>query len=111
MIDHHQHVITGNLDIINNQRLRNLLKKGPNFRERNNINLTKAKRSIKQGLEEYVNKWSKKNKKVKVMLTEWKIKVMDRVDDKINTLKKGLLQKWRPDSVRRSSMTESVVKH
>ena len=32
------HVITGNLDIVKNTELHNLINKGPSFREQNNIN-------------------------------------------------------------------------
>ena len=32
------HVITGNLDIVKHTELRNLINKGPAFREQNNIN-------------------------------------------------------------------------
>ena len=32
------HVITGDLRIITNKKLRELVSKGPNFREQNNIN-------------------------------------------------------------------------
>ena len=92
---HHKHVVTGNLNIIKNKRPIHLFSKGPNYRERNSVNFTNARRAIKQGLDEYVNKWSKRNKKIKVMLTEWKIAVLERVDEKITFLRNGPFKQWR----------------
>ena len=46
----HKHVITGDLSIIKNKKLRHLFQRGPNYRERHNINFTKARKEIKRGL-------------------------------------------------------------
>ena len=91
----HKHVITGNLDIISDKKLRKLFQKGPNYRERNNINFTKAKQSISEGLDKYINKWSYRNRKAKEIFFEWKVKVLERVDKRIEFLRNGKLKTWR----------------
>ena len=44
---HHQHIITGDLRIIHNGKLRKLLSKGPKFREKVGIDFHKAKKCIR----------------------------------------------------------------
>ena len=41
-VTHIKHIITGDLKIIENEKLRKLLTKGPNYRESRNINYSKA---------------------------------------------------------------------
>jgi hypothetical protein len=49
--DHHKHIVTGDLRIIENKRLRNLLLKGPSYREPVNINWNKVLQAFKTGIE------------------------------------------------------------
>ena len=41
-VTHIKHIIIGDLKIIENEKLRKLLTKGPNYRESRNINYSKA---------------------------------------------------------------------
>ena len=59
----HGHVVTGDLKIVKNNKLRNLLRKGPNYREPNSLNWTAVRTSIKTGLTEHIKKWSQKERK------------------------------------------------
>ena len=92
----HGHVITGNLDIIKDKKLRNLFKKGPNFRERNSINFERAKSAIAKGLDSYINKWSNRKRIAREVFIEWKLKVLEKVDNQIKKLRTGPLKQWRP---------------
>ena len=56
---HHNHVITGDLRFVDNVKLRQLLSKGPNYREARTINFKKCKDAIQTAIEDYVNKNSK----------------------------------------------------
>ena len=47
---HHQHVVTGNLDIIENSDLRTLLKKGLNYRDQAAPDKQKALEAVKKAL-------------------------------------------------------------
>ena len=83
----HGHVITGDLRIIKNAELRKLIAKGPNFRENRKHDLDKTFKLIKEGLEEYIEDWSKKEKKSKIRLNEWKSKVLEKVKKNIEKIK------------------------
>ena len=57
MDPHHKHVITGNLDIVDNLDIQNLIRKGPKFREPVPINWNLNKKIIFTALENYVREW------------------------------------------------------
>ncbi len=94
MDGHHKHVITGNLKIVQNRKLRKLLAKGPKFREKNSINFKIAKAEIEKGLNGYIENWSKKNRKSTKHLDEWKHHILEQVDLKIKKLQKRL-KSWK----------------
>ena len=54
---HHQHIITGDLSIIENTNLRKLLSKGPKYREPKDLDFEKARNSIFSGLNECIDNW------------------------------------------------------
>jgi len=58
--NHHKHVITGDLRIIANKKLRNLLLKGPTYREPVDINWNKVLKEFKKGIEECQIKWTQR---------------------------------------------------
>ena len=82
------HVITGNLDIVDNLELKNLLKKGPKFRIQNNINWKKNHKLISEAIEQYIRKWAKREDVEVSCLKEYKEAVMKLVNQKITSLKK-----------------------
>ena len=49
--DHHKHIVTGDLRIIENKLLKELLSKGPNFREPKPIDFQKCLTAIRSGVE------------------------------------------------------------
>ena len=57
-----QHIITGDLRIVSNQKLRKLLSKGPNYREKRTLNFSKCVKNISQDLEDCINNLSHKYK-------------------------------------------------
>ena len=57
---YHNHVITGNLNIVKNQRLRELLSKGCGHRENTVINWKKVKKEVFESLIKLTNEYSKK---------------------------------------------------
>ena len=52
---HQKYIVTGDLRIIKNSKLRKLLSKGPNYRENKFINLTKCKNAVEFALIETMN--------------------------------------------------------
>ena len=84
---HHKHIVTGDLRIIENSKLRKLLSKGPSFRESKTINYSKCKTSIETALDLFILKLVSKSGFVETDLKEWKEKVIRLVSEKIRTLK------------------------
>jgi len=85
---HHGHVITGNLKIIKNNKLRKLISKGPNFREPRSINWNRCKTEIFNGLDLCITSITVTNKNISVEdLQAWKDAVINKVDQKIQTIK------------------------
>ena len=87
----HGHVLTGDLRIIENVRLRKLISKGPNYREPRSINWRKCREKIEEGLETCAMKLLQFKKGLQEdALTSWKAKVMEKVDAKITCLSKKI---------------------
>ena len=96
--ENHGHVLTGNLKIIKNNKLKKLLKKGPNYREPRSINFKKCKTEISNGLDMCIETMVQQNKNVsKENLQIWKNKILCKVDCKISLLKNRVkIQKTNP---------------
>ena len=53
------HVVTGDLSIIKDIKLRNLISKGPTYREQNNIDWRVNLKNCKAAVSRYAKKWAK----------------------------------------------------
>ena len=84
---HHKHIVTGDLRIIENQKLRWLFSKGPNYREAKPFNLKKSKESIISSLDETIVKLSDRYKINNELFTNWKDKILQKVDTRIASLR------------------------
>ena len=56
----HGHVITGDLQIVRNRKLRRLLEKGPKYREQNVIDWKLNKKILLTAIDDYARNWSKR---------------------------------------------------
>ena len=56
----HGHVITGDLRIVRNRKLRRLLEKGPKYRKQNNIDWHLNKELLTKVVDDYAKNWSKR---------------------------------------------------
>ena len=83
----HEHVVTGNLNIINNNKLRKLLSKGPNYREPKTLNYNKCFSSIESDLQNMVDKLTNKYSLANHALNTWKISILAKVRRRIDYLK------------------------
>ena len=80
----HKHIVTGDLRIVENKKLRCLLTKGPNFREQRTINFSKCLKSIISALKTFViNMISKYNLNPNELNT-WKDKIIDKIKSQID---------------------------
>ena len=94
----HKHILTGDLRIVKNSKLRKLLTKGPNYRESKGIDFEKAKTYITLGIEGFIDTICDKNKNFKNKMLRWKENIMTRIMNKIDIFKqkKNFLKKRSP---------------
>jgi hypothetical protein len=83
----HKHIVTGNLSVIKNAKLRSLLTKGPSYRESNAINWIKVFQQIKKGVDDCQKTWCKKEQVDPRVLSEWKNRLLHEVKIKIESLR------------------------
>ena len=67
----HGHVITGDLRIARNRKLRRLLEKGPKYREQNIIDWHLNKKILLTAIDDYAKNWSKREGYHVSALEEW----------------------------------------
>ena len=63
-------------NIVENEKLKELLQKGPKYREPENINWEEIKISLNQSLDESIKEWGEKVGLDTEYFTQWKINVM-----------------------------------
>ena len=83
---HHGHVITGDLRIVKDNKLRKLLSKGPKYRETTTLNFGKCKEVIVNGIRECVSKLSAKYAIEITIFDDWVQTISHLVDNKIELL-------------------------
>ena len=83
---YHGHVITGNLAIIKNNKLRKIFTKGPKYREPRKIDFLKAKACILDGIETCAEKWCSKNALQTEIMKPWLDRVESLIDSRIDKL-------------------------
>ena len=84
---YHKHIITGDLRFVTNAKLRQLLGKGPNYREARTMNFKKCKEEIESALTSSVVNLAEKYKIEKQQLKPWEDKIIELVGKRINVLK------------------------
>lgn len=94
----HNHIITGDLRLIENQHLRKLISKGPNYREPRTLNLKKCRETIENGTEICTNNLLKGDHNLSPEhLIPWRDEILRKVDAKIALLKRKIkFQKANP---------------
>ena len=92
--DHHKHIISGDLSIINSIKLRNVFKKGPKYREPAQIDFDEARGSIAECLDSFIEQLTTVKKLDDGnIFCNWKNKIMELVDNNITNVKRNFLQK------------------
>ena len=80
------HIVTGDLSIIRDITLRNLIKKGPSYREQNNIDWKVNEKTSKEAVSRYYQKWAKAACVDKRVLRNWKEVLYSCIDERIKIL-------------------------
>ena len=84
----HGHIITGDLRIIKNRKLRRLLEKGPKYREQNTIDWKLNKRILTKAVDDYTKSWSKREGYHVSALEEWSNTVKLIISNRIISLQR-----------------------
>ena len=78
------HVITGNLNVLPDARVRNIISKGPKYRFPSNIDFSKFRREITASLNDFNNRWCKWENVEPDAFKEWKINISKIIDTRIS---------------------------
>ena len=93
----HQHIVTGDLRIIENSKLRKLISKGPNYREPKTLNYNKCITFLESALNSSIVALLDKYKLPNGSLDVWKNTILNLARDRSNILKsKKTPQRARP---------------
>ena len=77
-------MITGNLNVIPDARVRNIISKVPKYRFPSNIDFPKRRRKIAAFLNDFGNRWCKLENVEPDALKEWKINIFKIIDTRIS---------------------------
>ena len=77
------HIMTGNLKIISDSRIRYIVSKGPKYRFPSRINFKKCREEIASALNDFGNRWYKRQYVEPDALKEWKVSIFKIVDQRI----------------------------
>ena len=83
------HIITGDLSIVQNESLRNIMKKGAKFRDCANISVEKLIKSIVNDVINFKQKWTDKERLESYDLDQWVCLVCQRIKRKIDQLRRN----------------------
>ena len=89
------HVITGDLTIIRNAKLRSLVRKGPSYREQNYIDWNIYERLCKEAVDKYKHQWSAREGVDVSAINEWECKLNKCIKRKIASLRNKYINKRR----------------
>ena len=80
---HHKHIITGDLRIVQNCKLRKLLTKGPNYHEPRALNYGKCQTTINEVIDNFALQYRQNGNN----LDDWRTAVKTKVAEKIRYLR------------------------
>ena len=83
----HKHIVTGDLSIISNNKLRKLFSKGPNYRENVTINYNNCLKTIKHSLLTTIDTLSNKYDYDKNLFNDWYNTIIEKVKSRIAHIK------------------------
>ena len=87
--NHHKHIITGDLSIVTDNKLRKLFSKGPNYREPITPDFEKAREEISNKIKDLISTWSNKFKLDKSLFQGWKSQFETLLSQRISDVSKN----------------------
>ena len=107
---YHGHIITGNLDLVENEELRWLFEQGPNFREqKSKANFSRVWKDLKKGIDECIDRWALKENSCIESLLEWKVKLLCRLKQNFDKLKRNP-RKIKKEVLKNAKNNEDLLK-
>jgi len=79
-----QHIITGDLGIVNNPELKNIMKYGCKYREPINLPYNEIKQSLKDLVDSFITCKSRKYRLRELDFNNWKNRVLEIFDNRLN---------------------------
>ena len=86
------HVVTGDLSIIPNSKLRDLIAKGPKYREPYKVDWDKNLSLLCEAVDQYALQWAKRETVELSVLSSWKEMVKGQIEERISKLKQNFKQ-------------------
>ena len=86
------HVITGDLSIIPNSKLRDMIAKGPKYREPCKVDWDKNLSLLCEAVDQYALQWAKREIVELSVLSSWKEMVKGQIEERISKLKQNFKQ-------------------
>ena len=86
------HVITGDLSIVPNSKLRDLIAKGPKYREPCKVDWNKNSSLLFEAVDQYALQWAKPELVELSVLSSWKEMVKGQIEERISKLKQNFKQ-------------------
>ena len=77
------HIVTGNLKIITDSRIRSVISKGPKYRFPAHIDFNKCRETIASALNDYCTRWCKREHVESNALNNWKLKIFKIIDERV----------------------------
>ena len=90
--DHCGHILTGDLNIIEDKEIRQFFRKGPKYRPPSKINWSACFDTIKDAVTNYCIKWCKRESADKHALNMFKDKIITVVSERINFYKENYVE-------------------
>ena len=105
------HVATGDISMISNQMLRNIISKGPGFREPAVLDFDFAHRTILENVDIFIKSWSDKEKVALVCFDEWRERFGELLTDTVNCLKQQYKRNSNVVSVFADPLVEAELEY
>ena len=87
---HYGHIVTGNMKVIENRKLRKLMCAGPGYRESQKVRWPAFLNDLKSSLKICIRKWAEREKVDEQVLMEWYNKVIEDTSKAVTRLSKNV---------------------
>ena len=104
---YHGHIISGDLRLVEDNKLRKLFTKGPKYREKKFIDWEAVESDLLASVKECASSWCEKNKKNLLTLKEWSVTVSMKIKSRISSLKTSVKSEFVKETLRKPICVKS----